>query len=49
MIDPDPAYYCHDRFAEDVMRKHLAAIAVMLLAAAVLGIIAAAPLSLAYD
>jgi hypothetical protein len=35
--------------AEDVMRKPLAIIAALLLAAAVLGVLAAAPLSLYYS
>jgi len=43
MRSPDCAYYYHYRFAEDVMRKPLAIIATLLLIAAVLGVIAAAP------
>jgi hypothetical protein len=45
----DRAYYRHLRFAEDVMRKPLAIIAALLLAAAVLGVIAAAPMALSYS
>jgi hypothetical protein len=48
MKRPDCAYHRHHGFAEDVMRKHLAIIAAVLLAAAVLGVLAAAPLSLSY-
>jgi hypothetical protein len=42
------AYHRHPRFAEDAMRKYLVTIAALLLAAAVLGIIAAAPMAPAY-
>jgi hypothetical protein len=42
------AYHQELRLAEEVMRKHLAIIAAVLLAAAVLGVLAAAPLSLSY-
>lgn len=48
MMRVHPAYHGHRRFAEDVMRKPLAIVAALLLAAAVLGVIAAAPLSLSY-
>ena len=48
MMRPDRAYHRHHGFAEDVMRKPLSIIAALLLAAAVLGVLAAAPLSLSY-
>lgn len=49
MTCPERAYYHHYPVAEDVMRKHLATIAAVLLAAAVLGVIAVAPFSLIYE
>jgi hypothetical protein len=48
MMRTDRAYHGHHGFAEDVMRKPLAIIAAVLLAAVVLGVLAAAPLSLSY-
>lgn len=48
MIRTDRAYHWHHGSAEDVMRKPLAVIAALLLAAVVLGVLAAAPLSLSY-
>jgi hypothetical protein len=48
MKRPDRAYHRDHGFAEDMMRKHLAIIGALLLAAAVLGVLAAAPMSLSY-
>jgi hypothetical protein len=49
MKRPDCAYHRYRLLAEDVMRKPLAIIAAVLLAAAVLGVLAVAPLSLSYS
>jgi hypothetical protein len=49
MMRTDRAYHLSPPLAEDVMRKPLAIIAALLLAAVVLGVLAAAPLSLYYS
>ncbi len=49
MMRPDCAYHRYRLLAEDVMRKPLTIIAALLLAAVVLGVLAAAPLSLYYS
>ena len=49
MMRTDRAYHLSQPLAEDVMRKPLAIIAALLLAAVVLGVLAAAPLSLYYS